>query len=71
MNENPEDPTLTRSLESAVCILSVGYMFFTDILDWTVFGIKTLDTIEILYSFCFCITPVTTVSASFGGYSID
>ena len=32
---------------------------------------RTLDTFVILYSFCVCITPVTTVSASFGDYLID
>ena len=35
------------------------------------FGLRTLGTIVILYSFCFCITPVITMSESFAGSSID
>ena len=35
--------------------------FITAVFDWTVFGIRTLDTIVTLYSFCFCITPVITL----------
>ena len=40
----------------------------TAILDWSVLKLSPLDTIVILYSFCFCVIPVTTISASFGGY---
>ena len=45
--------------------------FCTASLDWIVFGLRTLDTIVILYLFCLCVTPVIIVSTSFGGYSID
>ena len=52
-------------------ILYTETCFFTIILDWTIFGLKTLDTIVILYLFCLCITPVMTESASYGGYLIN
>ena len=45
--------------------------FCTTILDWTVFVLRTLDTILTLYLFCLYITSVITVSASFGGFSIN
>ena len=45
--------------------------FHTTILDWTVFVLRTLDTILTLYLFCLYITSVITVSASFGGFSIN
>ena len=40
-------------------------------MDWTVFGLRTLHTILNLYLFCLYISPVITVSASFGGFSVD
>ena len=45
--------------------------FCTTILDWTVFVLRTLGTILTLYLFCLYITPVITVSASFGGFLIN
>ena len=45
--------------------------FVTACLDWIMFSIRTLDMILILHLFCFYITTVITVSASFGGYSVD
>ena len=45
--------------------------FCTTNLDWTVFGLRTLDTIVILCLFCLSITPLIAVSTSLGGYLID
>ena len=49
----------------------LGTCFCTTILDWTFFGLRTFDTILILNFFFLYITPIITVSTSFGGYSID
>ena len=45
--------------------------FCKTILDWTVFRLRTLDTIVISYLFFLSITPLITMSTSFGSYSID
>ena len=45
--------------------------FCTDILDWTVPGLRNFDTTLILSLFCFYITYVITLSPSFGGYWVE
>ena len=59
------------TVESAVWHYVLGTSFCTTILDWTVLEFRILGTIVILYLFCLYITPVITVSESFGGYLID
>ena len=62
---------LGLNVKSAVLLFILDSCSCATILDWTVFGYRILDTIVVLYSFCLCITPLITVSASFGSYLID
>ena len=59
--QTPKNCQIFYILDTCFCI---------PILEWTVLGLRTFDTILSWYLFWLYITPVITVSTPFGGFSI-